>query len=205
MKRKILFGITALLVLADLFFLNWKIVKKEPVVVQQALSTPQPMIINSSCPNSCLFAIYEATSSIKLASPVVTPTPTPIPVLPPSLVKEFYIPLGSGVSKNGDWENIATALGYIDSSKYGKIKTVVLEVIAHIPNGNQGASIRLYNSTDKHPVWYSELYLEGGTTQLLTSQPLALGSGNKLYQLQAKTTLKYDVLIDISRIKITTE
>ena len=73
-----------------------------------------------------------------------------------------------------------------------------------IPTGNEVAYARLFNVTDKHPVWFSEVSLEGGTPQLLISQPVAFDSGRKLYQVQMKTSLKYTAILDQARLHITT-
>ena len=74
-----------------------------------------------------------------------------------------------------------------------------------IPNGNQRAYARLFNVTDKHPVWFSEVWLEGGTPRLLVSEPITLAEGRKLYRVQMKTTLKDLAILTQARVKITTQ
>ena len=64
--------------------------------------------------------------------------------------------------------------------------------------------MRLYNVTDKHPVWFSDVSLEGGTPALLISKPITLDSGNKTYQVQMKTSLKFQAFLDQSRLHIIT-
>lgn len=199
----ILAGIILLIIIADLIFLNWKILqnKKEeslnlPVVKETSI-LPTPSF---NCPLSCLSQIYEATASLKLtlASPAgITQTL--------SQSREFSVSFGSGSTRAGDWEDITGLAVYIDNSKYGKIKSVVFEAAVLIPNGNQGVYLRLFNITDGHPVWYSEVYHEGGTAKLLISPSLVLGSGNKLYQVQMKTTLKDLANLNQSRVRITSE
>lgn len=209
MKQILLKGILALVALAillDLGFLNWMAFKekKSPETKEETkvepFFTPSPVNL-STCPASCLSLINEATASLKL------PTPLPSIKMAPvgSSVKEFFVSFGSGSTRAGDWEDVGGLAAYIDSSKYGKIKSVVFEAAIQIPNGNQGASVRLYNATDKHPVWFSDVYHEGGTPKLVTSQPITLNNGEKLYQVQMKTTLKDLAILNQARIRITTE
>lgn len=199
-------------VVADLIFLNWQILRQlealretREIVDKIAILpnlTPQTILESSSptaCSVSCLSKIYEATASLKL------PTPIPQKTTPSSFIRESIITFGSGSTRAGDWEDITGLAVYIDNGKYGKIKSVVFEAAVLIPNGNQGVYVRLFNVTDGHPVWYSDVYHEGGTAKLLISPSLTLGSGNKLYQVQMKTTLKDLANLNQARIRITSE
>ncbi len=160
-------------------------------------STPKP-IDENSCPVSCTSQIKEATSSIKLAnSPVPQPQTTTT-----STSQDTYISLGSGSNATDDWSDLPNAQEYIDSTKYYGIKTVTFEASVKIPTGNQTAYVRLFNSTDKHPVWFSDISLEGGTPKFLISKPIELNSGNKLYQVQMKTSLKYTSIVDKAWVHI---
>lgn len=176
-----------------------------PVVTQEVSLT------GNSCDKSCLETIKDATASIKLLQSEIEELKTSRQVSPAqtqngtaSQAKEFYIPLGVGSNSTDDWADVAGAQAYIDSTLYGQIKTVTFEATMHIPTGNEIAYVRLYNATDKHPVWYSEMSLEGGTTKILISQPITLDSGRKLYQVQMKTSLKYPAILDQSRVHILT-
>ncbi|OGH19668.1 MAG: hypothetical protein A3D74_00540 [Candidatus Levybacteria bacterium RIFCSPHIGHO2_02_FULL_37_13] len=51
---------------------------------------------------------------------------------------------------------------YIDRSNYEDLESVVFEASVHVPTGNQTAGVRLFNATDKHPVWFSEVFLMEG-------------------------------------------
>lgn len=208
---KIILVVLVLAVLVDLGFLNWKIFQKKPVQ-EVAVSTPEegvkpeispmPQITPpKECPALCLSQIYEATASLRFPTPITQTKVTQVG----SQVKEFSISFGSGSTRANDWEDITGLSTYIDSAKYGKIKTVVFEAAVFIPNGNQGVYVRLFNATDKHPVWFSEVYHEGGAPKLLISQPITLDPGNKLYQVQMKTTLKDLANLNQARVKITTE
>jgi hypothetical protein len=141
-----------------------------------------------------------------------SPTPTQEITPPPQIqyisspgttqVKEYFIPFGSGQSSAGDWQDVTGLQTYIDSANYPNIKSVVFEASLHIPTGNESASVRLFNESEKHPVWFSEVSVAGGDPLFLISQPITLSSGNALYQVQMKTQLQYQAVLDQARIHI---
>lgn len=193
------------LVLLNLAYIDWllfiihKSAPLSPSVSPVDQKAPEE---NSICPQSCVSQIQEATSSYKLTTtaPAVTSTETKAS----ARVKEFFIPFGSGSSSASDWQDIEGLQVYIDSTNYEGITRVTFEASLRIPTGNQTAYVRLFNKTDKHPVWFSEVSLTGGTAQLLTSEPITLDQGNKLYQVQMKTQLKYQAILDQARIHVIT-
>lgn len=154
------------------------------------------------CPNSCLTQIYNATISAKAYQLASFPQSNQADSSPN--VKEFFVSFGSGSNSTDDWADMPGLQAYIDSSQYGKIKNTIFEASINIPTGNETAYVRLFNVTDKHPVWFSELFLEGGAGQLLVSNPINLDLGKKLYQVQMKTSLKYPADLSQARIHITT-
>ncbi|OGG11843.1 hypothetical protein A2Z00_01540 [Candidatus Gottesmanbacteria bacterium RBG_13_45_10] len=158
------------------------------------------------CPQSCLAAIAQATASSQIKPLTGTPSSAPVPSPQQAVarVKEFFIPLGSGSSTSDEWADIPGLQASIETRNYPSIKTVTFEASIRIPTGNEIAYVRLYNKTDGHPVWFSDVSLEGGTGALVTSQAITLDSGNKLYQVQMKTTLKYEAFVDQTRLHITT-
>jgi|WetSurMetagenome_2_1015567.scaffolds.fasta_scaffold406953_1 hypothetical protein len=171
----------------------------------------------ATCPNSCISQIYQATASSQAFSQTIEPTATPtsiaptknpIPTVTPApptsapQIKEFFISFGSGTNSSGDWEDVAGLKVSIDSSNFPSMKSAVFEASINIPTGNQTAYVRLFNETDGHPVWYSELSLEGGVPQFLISKPITLDSGNKTYKIQMKTSLKYQANLNQARIHI---
>ncbi|MCL5113755.1 MAG: hypothetical protein M1372_01125 [Patescibacteria group bacterium] len=178
----------------------------------QPATTSQDFGSKNSCPSNCIKKIEEATASVKLTqtpSPkptaISTPTPAQTQTTTPSSsgVKEYFIPVGAGSLSSGDWTDLAGAQTTIDSNQYANIKSVVFEVSLRIPTGNETAYARLFNVTDKHPVWYSDVSIDGGTPKLVFSQPITLEQGVRTYQVQMKTSLLYPAYIDQSRIHIT--
>lgn len=170
-------------------------VKSDVAVVGRSTSS------DMSCPKSCLLEIEKVTSTIE-KKPTISTKVSEEPAIESS--KEYIITFGSGTNATDEWTDVSGLQIYIDNTKYGQIKTVLFEASVRIPTGNQIAYVRLFNTTDKHPVWFSDVSLEGGTPRLLVSKPIMLDSGNKLYQVQMKTSLKYQAILDQAIVRITT-
>lgn len=150
-----------------------------------------------------------------LATTYTSPTPEPSPVFQPVAVsttptplvtkqspKEYFIPLGTGVSTASDWTAVPGASAKVNFASYIDIKAVYFEAATFVPTGNQSVSVRLYNVTDKHPVWNSELTIDANTVDIQTSEPLITDTGGKVYQVQMKTQLQASANLTNSRIHI---
>ncbi len=143
---------------------------------------------SDTCPSACIARINQAVKSNATSNSV----------------KEYFVPLGSGTNVTDDWADVSGASAYIDTAAYGKMKKVTLEATLSQSVSSQKIWVRLYNTTDKHPVWYSEISTDNAGPTLLTSSPISLDKGNKLYQVQMKTQLKGVTNLTQSRIHITT-
>lgn len=147
------------------------------------------------------------TPTISILTP--TPFPTPVSIQPQasqniSPVKEYFVPLGTGQTSATDWTSIAGAQAYVNTTNYPSIKSVVFEAGVSVPNANQSVSVRLFDTTSGHLVWYSELDFSGQQTEaFLTSPAIQLDPGNNLYQVQMKTQLAAPASLTSSRIHIT--
>lgn len=222
---KIIFSILLLLILGNLFFLDWKLTQEgtrdriESEITNVVAPTPIPspdfiktnasnsgqLITNQIpkddlCPQACLLAIDKAIT-------VPTQTPSSSAAVTPgvSSMKIFYLPLGSGSTKDQDWTDVPGLNAYIDPVNYGKIKSIIFEASLRIPTANGRIYVRLYNKNDKRPVWFSEISSEGSVSTLIQSAPISFEPGNKLYQVQAKTTMSYESFVDFARVKFITE
>lgn len=118
--------------------------------------------------------------------------------------KEFFIPLGSGTGNDDNWADVSGANASIDTASYAKIKRATFEATVSQPAVSQRIWLRLFNATDKHPVWFSEITTEDTNPVTLVSPAITLDSGNKLYQVQLKTQLRGQTTVTQSRIRITT-
>lgn len=200
----IFFMFLILLNLIYIDFLTFKSSKSDMVPAKPLIQNVEQKV-NDICPQSCITQISEATSSYKPSvqlSPVVLKDKT----IAAKGVKEFFISFGSGSNSSSDWQDVEALQAYIDSVNYENLKSVVFEASVHVPTGNQTASVRLFNATDKHPVWFSEvLFNGGGSPQFLISKPITLDEGNKLYKVQMKTELQFQAILDQARIHIITK
>ncbi len=186
------FLIVANLLFLDIFLAQYtQLFSRAPIVIEQqqiaVLPTAEPTPIVTENPTS------EPTTSLKLEDASYGM----------SSIKEVYISFGSGANETDEWADVTGLSKYINSSSYPSVRTVTFEASVHIPTGNEKAYVRLYNATDKHPVWFSEVSLEGGAPQLLLSSPIKLDAGNKLYTVQMKTSLKYPAILDQASLHMT--
>lgn len=171
--------------------------KKDNTVSQEKLIYPTPSLTPSFFSNP--------TSTINL------PTNTPIPIhtttqsqsANTTLVKEYFIPMGTGTNQSSDWEDVAGTQTSADFGQYGNIKEIRFEASVSVPSSSQIVWVRLFNKTDKHPVWYSEVATKGETSAYLVSQPVVYDTGQKIYQVQIKSQLKGLTNLVQSRIHIT--
>ncbi|SRR5258708_38670439 len=204
---KLLFSISIIFLLINSIYVDLALFSKNNNKIDQQsgirevtyLQPKTEQTLLQTCPLACLNDIHQATASVTIVPTIITKQETS------SAVKDFFIPFGSGSSTAPDWKDVPGLQSYINSNNYGKIKNVVFEVSVHVPTANETANVRLFDITDQHPVWFSEVFFTGGSNaQLLISQPITLELGNKLYQVQIKTQLQYEAIIDQSRLHITT-
>jgi len=145
------------------------------------------------------------------AIPTVTEAPTPTivspiyknPVNQTLGPKEYFIAFGSGANASDDWQDVPGAEAVIDFGNYQNVKEIKFEASVNVPTANEAVSVRLFNKTDQHPVWYSEVTMNGGASSYLVSSPITYDSGSKTYQVQMKTQLKYTANLTQSRLHIT--
>ncbi len=137
----------------------------------------------------------------------VSPSPSPASVLPPAsinvqepAVKEYFIPFGTGTNQTSDWADIPGSQTTIDFGSYNNIKEVHFETSVSVPTGNETVWVRLFNVSDKHPVWYSEVSTIN--SNLVISPAIIYDSGSKVYQVQMKTQLQYLANLVQARIHI---
>ncbi|HYK07976.1 MAG TPA: hypothetical protein VEW42_00580 [Candidatus Eisenbacteria bacterium] len=135
----------------------------------------------------------------------VEPSPTAIPIQKQAVqqgpaVKEYFIAMGAGSSTAADWTDVPGLTAQIDFGNYPSIKEILFEASVGIPTANEDASVRLFNVTDKHPVWYSDVTLTNG--QFGASSPFIYDKGVKIYQVQMKTSLQFLASLIQSRIHI---
>lgn len=194
------------IVILDYFlFKNIGTVFNIPIFSAQQKSSATDRQTQPICPQACADKINSVETSLSQA----IATSSQIPQSNSSSqtnnqVKEYFVTIGSGTGASDTWQDVPGLQVTIDSSRYGKIKAAYYEVSVYVPNTNQIVYVRLYDVTDDHQVWYSDLtFNNAGTAQTQTSQPIVLESGNKTYKVQMKTELKFTTNVT-SRIRIDT-
>ena len=162
----------------------------------EATPAPSPLTETDICPAACLEAITESTTG---GITQATPVPTPVFSL---AVKEIYIPLGTGSTTSQNWTEISGMEAVIDMANYPNVKSIIFEASLRIPTANGVVHAKLYNVTEQHDVWYSEVSSEGPVSSRMESGNITFASGRKLYRVMMKSTMSYEAIIDLARIKI---
>ncbi len=186
--------LTVNVVMLDLVVFFGRVVRPSEVASTaiRVAATPAP---SDTCSPSCETKINELNRRIDALSATESSQG--------STSKEYYISLGSGTTKSNTWQDITGAEAVIDTAHYPAIKSVTFEVFLAIPTANGQVRAKLYNVTDKHDVWFSEVSSEGPT---LTKKEatITLESGAKTYRVMGLSTLKYDANIENARLRIVT-
>jgi hypothetical protein len=185
-------GLVTLLLLANVIYLNIHLLQK----------------LESAESNTTASSEIPSPSLAPVSENIPTPQPkaqTPIVVNEQSPIKDYFIPLGSGTSQASEWTDVPGTQATVDFGSYKNIKSIAFETSVAVPTANQSVWVRLYNTSDQHPVWHSEVMMEGGASAYLISSPIAYDKGSKIYQVQMKTQLQYPANLTQARIHITLE
>lgn len=189
--------ILILLVFINLLILDWKIfIDKKDVFVlnQQLLEGSNQEQSKSPSPTPTIYASITPTQS-----PEVSESPKA-----KTAIREIYIPLGTGSTKSSSWDALEGVEAAIDLSKYSAIKEVYFQVAIRVPTGNGTVSAKLYNQSDNHDVWFSEISNDGMVSNLKEAK-VTLTEGSKLYRVYLRSSLEYEALLDFARLKLIVE
>ena len=172
-------GILLIAILGNVIYLNTVLLNRK-----ESLSTVSKLNNTKNISN-----VLSPTISPTLI-PLVSPTSQPAQILPTQLIKDYFIPLGSGSTQATTWTDVAGATAQVNFGSYTNVKEIHLEASVVVPNANQTVGVRLFNVTDQHPVWYSDVYMNSNqTSAYLTSSPIVYDTGLKTYQVQMETQL----------------
>lgn len=196
---------------ADLLFLNYLVIRNQRPVT--SLPTRQD---DQKPEERKLEVITASPGNLNSPSPSVEPkteiktveTKTVVERETQTIVqtaqKEIFIPIGSGSTNSNSYVELAGLEVSIDTNKYSSIESVVFEGSIWVQGGNGKMYTQLYNITDKHPVWNSDISTSSPTAVLSISSKINLDAGLKTYRVQAKTNLtEFAAHVENSRIKIT--
>lgn len=180
-----------MIVIIGIFYLTSQKVKDENALNITNQLTPFP----SSVPIPTLTEVLQPSLQ---SSP--TPTVAIKKVSEEAFIKEYFIPFGMGSNQTSDWADISGLQANIDFGNYPNIKEIRFEVSVNVPTANQTVSVRLFNVTDKHPVWNSEITTTNNIYAV--SSPIIYDKGSKNYQVQMKTQLQHLVNLTQARLHI---
>lgn len=164
-------------------------------------STSTPLAPSPTVPAS----IQPTSPPLVVITPPVTPTPRATyltKVTDTVKAQELFIPLSGGSTQNDQWEDVSGTDVTIDTASYSSIKQAYFEASLSVPTKNGIVYARLFNVTDKHPVWFSEIGTGNEQSTLIRSAPIQLDKGNKTYRVQMRTTLRYVSLMSSGRIRL---
>ena len=207
--------ILAVFLLLDLVFLNYKILGKNKnpqtnnnssnIVSNNTDTLSKTASSASAIGDTCGQACQDQINKAVAAALSTQNTQSAAQSISQSSTNEYFIPLGTSVVNSTSWQTVSGLQASIDGSAYGSIQTATFEISVSIPTGNETANFLLYNSTQNHPVWNSNVTFSGGTTpQLLISSPITLDPGSNLYVVQAQTQLTFPAYITQARVRIIT-
>ena len=187
-------GIIIVLLATNLIYINLYLLKKQPPKSPEGKNT---QFSNASISPS----ITQPTPCVNCLNPSPTGASAPLSAAQ-NLVKDYFIPLGSGTNQTSDWADVPGIQATVDLGKYQNINEIHFEASVYVPTANEWVSVRLYNMTDKHPVWYSEVTMNGNASAYLISPSIIYDAGPKTYQVQMKTQLQAPANLVQSRIHI---
>jgi hypothetical protein len=209
-----LFAFLIILISINLFILDLKIFSQVSSIKVSDISTyKSPLIetprsqiaISGVCPQSCTDVINNKISGL----PQRTGSTEENSAIQNSQLQakrsEYYVPLGAGNTTKSAWDDIISTETIIDPSFYGNIKESYFIASLNNPTQNGQVEAQIINVTDKHPVWGSHVIMSGPQTQTITSDKITLDNGNKLYRVQLKSSLGYQVSLDNAKIRIISE
>lgn len=187
--------LTVNIVMLDLIVFMGRVVTRPSEIAATTIRATAAPIGVEECSLSCITKIDAVAKKIDLLT-VEKPTEE-------NSSKEYFIPLGSGTTKSNTWQDLAGVEAVIDTNNYKAIKSVTFELFLKIPTANGMVYAKLFNVTDKHDVWFSEVSGEG---PILTKREavITLEKGAKTYRVMGLSTLKYDANIENARIRIVT-
>ncbi len=204
--------ILCLILVADLLFLNYKIIigssnipflpfiageKKAPAI------SPQSTVITKgedACGQNCKEEIRREVAAAIPSQNSAAPAPTDNK----ASVKEYFIPFGTGYASSTDWFDVPGMQVAIDGSAYGKIKQTNFEVSIRVPTGNESVDVQLFNVTAGHPVWNSAISYSGGTASGVLFSVISLDPGTNVYKVQMRTQLASPAYLDQARVHVVT-
>lgn len=190
-----------IIITINLFIIDLKLFASPQVQVSDIATIVSPTVSKPqdglSCPVGCITMIQSVIPE-KIGSPTIGIQPAIESAIP----REYYIPLGNGSTTSANWDDLPSTDTVIDPSLYGTIKEVYFVAALGNPTQNGKVDAQLYNVSDKHAVWNSQLSMNGPASQTISSGKITLDTGSKLYRVQLKSGLSYPGTVTGAKIRI---
>lgn len=133
--------------------------------------------------------------------PLIEPTVALTSTQKPKKQMVNIVTLGGGITQSSDWEELPGTEIVLRGSDFPGTTRVYFEAIMHIPTGNGQMSAKLYNVTDKHDVWFSEVSAVGSQASRFEAQ-ISIEPEQKVYRVKVKSSLGYQAVLDTARMRI---
>jgi hypothetical protein len=205
---KIFLSLLIIGVLANLALLNYTSFFKTEKVLENITKTevaPSPNVSLTVCPQACLDLISSPAAEVKEEEVEVEAEKKDQQTMVQNLVREIFIPLGSGQFQGSDWQLLSGTKTTIDSRLYKGIKTVFLQASLSIPDSAGEIEVNLFNVTDGYEVWGSYLKGSGADLNMVSSTGFELPQGQKDYQLKVRSSIGSPAIVGLARLRIVLE
>jgi hypothetical protein len=188
---------------ANLAFLDYQYATQRPP--ERITKSQLTSLIRSLIPSVDSTSKTATSAASNKAGMSTAPTPAPTASTQKAhVLRESFITIGNGsFHSEYDWGDVSGAQVTIDGASYGHITSAVFEATVNEPNGAEDVWLRLYDVTDKRPVWNSEMfYPNGSATRFLVSPQITIDAQTKIYQVQMKTQFRTNASLDLARIHL---
>jgi hypothetical protein len=207
---KVFLAFTGILIIGNLLFLDIKLLSEKRlaladrvVIVEERLTS---LIMRDEVEESVVVAVDGNESreigdekEEELVEEEEAIAAKTVYVSAPAVVKEVFIPLGSGSTNSTEWTT-TSAQGYVDTSVYPSLQTAYLQATLRSNSGSIRA--RLLQNTDGVVVVGSEITSNVPESKFIGSSQFGLSSGNKLYVVQLRSETGQDVFVENARLRL---
>jgi hypothetical protein len=116
------------------------------------------------------------------------------------LIREYFVPLGSGQTSNTEWADVPSAQATINSDRYGEIVSIYFEASLSAINGMVEA--RILDKTTSDVIDESNISHDTSEYVWKISKPFTVGPGGKTYIVQMKSSTGETVEMSQARLKV---
>ena len=116
------------------------------------------------------------------------------------MIREYFIPLGSGSISNTEWADVQSAQATVNSDRYGEVVNVYFEASLQAINGTVEA--RILDKTTSEVIHESNISHNTSEYAWKSSKPFLIGPGGKTFIVQMKSSTGETVEMSQARLKV---